>query len=259
MSNLKVFLTAFKVELASCMAYRFDFFISLILVFMGEFILPLVTLLIYSSGTSFPGWSLYEVLLIQGIFLLAKGLSNVLISGIIYNTLSRVREGTFDLLLIKPKNTLFMAVVTGFNLGTLGSLASGLVLFVFAASHVQVASAYQWLQFLVWLLVSLLVLFSFNIFSAAIVFKWVGNSRIYEMFDCVTSFGMYPRSIFSNSVGTLISYVIPITVIGFIPATVLLNKQVQGMALSGSVAIIFFGLSLLFWRKMLGNYTSAGG
>ncbi len=259
MSNFKVFLVAFKVELASCMAYRFDFFISFILVFLGEFILPLVTLLIYASGTSFPGWSLYEVLLIQGVFLLAKGTSNVLISGVIYNTLARVREGTFDLLLIKPRNTLFMAVVTGFNLNNLGSLASGFVLFVYALSHTQDIHPIQWVLFCFWLMISLLVLFSFNILSAAIVFKWVGNSRIYEMFESVTNFGMYPKSIFSKSVGNMISYVMPITVIGFLPATILMSKHVEGMALSGIVSLTFFCFSLLFWHKMLGNYTSAGG
>lgn len=121
-SSVRVIITALKTEISSCMAYRADFFISIFLVFAGELLLPVITLLIYRSGATYPGWTLHQVLLLQGVFLLSKGVVNVLLSGVVYNTLERVRNGTFDLLLIKPRGSLFMAIITGINLRSLGSL-----------------------------------------------------------------------------------------------------------------------------------------
>ncbi len=258
-SVLNILRVAFKAEISSCMAYRMDFFISTFLVFLGELFLPLITLLIYSSGASYPGWTLYEVLLLQGVFLFSKGIINVLFSGVIYNTLSRVREGTFDLLLIKPRGTLFMAIITGLNVRSIGSLISGITIFIISILQLELISLPQILLFIPLFIISMSVLFSFNIISAAIVFKWVGNSRVFELFDCITNFGMYPKNIFSKATQNIISYIIPISIISFYPSVVILGKQTQGLLITSIVAIIFLFLSLQFWKTMLKNYTSAGG
>jgi len=91
------------------------------------------------------------------------------------------------------------------------------------------------------------------------MFKWVGNSRIYEIFDSITAFGNYPRSIFSKAFQNLISYIIPIAIIGFFPASALLGKSIDGALAAMGICLVFFIFSMLFWRKMLSLYTSAGG
>ena len=245
--------------LAGRMAYRGDFIISTTMMFIVEFIVPLVTYLVYKSGASFPGWSLYEVLLIQGVFLLAKGIASPTFFGMIFNTLGRVREGTFDLLLIKPRSTLFMLIVTAFDSEDLGKLAGGIILFTISLAHLPPPSWWQWLQFLLLLVLSLVVLFSFSLLMSGSVFKWVGNSRVYEIFDSVTSFGLYPISIFSKALQTIITWVIPITLIGSYPAAVLLGKPSGGVVGACVASIIFLSVSLSFWRFMLKSYTSAGG
>ncbi|HHW22500.1 MAG TPA: hypothetical protein GXX26_06410 [Clostridiaceae bacterium] len=106
---------------------------------------------------------------------------------------------------------------------------------------------------------SLLVLFSFALLMAGSMFKWVGNSRIYEIFDSITAFGNYPRSIFSKAFQNLISYIIPIAIIGFFPASALLGKSIDGALAAMGICLVFFIFSMLFWRKMLSLYTSAGG
>lgn len=258
-SNFKLISTAVRSQILTLMAYRGDFFISVFLVFIGELILPLITMLIYSSGGTYPGWTLYEVLLLQGVFLLAKGVVNVLFSGVIYNTLSRVRDGSFDLLLIQPRGTLFMAILTGLNLRSIGSLLSGIFVFVISLNKLDINGFYYMSLFILFFLFSIMVLFAFNVISAAIVFKWVGNSRVFELFDCVTNFGMYPKSIFSKATQNFISYIIPIAAIGFYPSVVLLDKGSNGILLSSLVSVLFLLFSLKFWNLMLKNYTSAGG
>ena len=45
---------------------------------------------------------MYEVLLIQSVFLISKAIAFPLLWGVVWNTMEREREGAFDLILLKP-------------------------------------------------------------------------------------------------------------------------------------------------------------
>lgn len=94
--------------LQSAAAYRMNFIISSLITLVGNILFPLVTLLIYRAGTSFPGWSLFEVLLIQSVFTMSSGLSSLIFGGVLWTTMSHVREGSFEVILMKPLNPLFL-------------------------------------------------------------------------------------------------------------------------------------------------------
>jgi len=256
---LKIYFQGMKIALASRMAYRGDFFISMFIMLIGELFAPLITFLIYKNGAAFPSWTMYEVLLIQAIFLISKGIASPLFMGIVFNTLGKVRDGSFDILLIKPHSALFMSMVTAFDTEDMGKLAGGIGLLCIALYHLPMPGPLQWIQFLLLMLLSILSLFSFTLIMAGTVFKWVGNGRVFEIYDSITSFGLYPASIFSKTVQTIIISIIPVAVIGFIPAAVLLGKPADGLLSAIVSSIVFLLFSLWFWNFMLEKYTSAGG
>jgi len=72
---VRLHLQGIKSALAVRMAYRADFFISILIMLIVEAFGPLVTYLVYKNGASLPGWSMYEALLIQGVFMLSRGIS----------------------------------------------------------------------------------------------------------------------------------------------------------------------------------------
>jgi ABC-2 type transport system permease protein len=94
---------------------------------------------------------------------------------------------------------------------------------------------------------------------AGSAFKWVGNGRIYEIFDSISAFGSYPRSIFSKAFQSIITYIIPVAFIGVLPASALLGKELEGMLPAMLVCLVFFAAGFIFWKTMLPSYTSAGG
>lgn len=256
---LDIYFTSLKNSFAARMAYRADFAFCCIMILVSELLFPFITLLIYASGASFPGWSIYEIMLLQGIFMLSKGIANLLFFGIVYNTLSSVREGTYDLLLIKPVSVLFISIATGFEPDSIGTISGGLIISCFSLLQLPRPDTVQWLRFIFIFIFSVASMFSFAVLMAASVFKWVGNSRIYEIFDSVSSFGNYPRTIFSKSFQTIISYIVPVAIIAFYPASALLGKDISGIMPAALVLALFLVLSILFWRLMLSKYTSAGG
>lgn len=259
MVQIKIYLLAFKNALASRMAYRIDLFISAFVMLFFELIIPLVTLLIYNSGASFPGWEFHEVFLIQAVFLLSKGITFPFFAGIIWNTIMQVRDGTFDLLLIKPRNILFVTLLSGIDIEDMGKLLGGIGLFIFAVFQTPNPGLINWLGFFFLFICSIIVFMSFAFIMAASGFKWVGNFRVYEIFDALTSFAMYPTSIFSKGIQILITACIPLALMGFFPASVLLHKSLNGLIVALTSCIFFLFFSIFFWYRMLRSYTSAGG
>ena len=254
-----IYMMALKNSFASRMAYRADFLFCSIMSFLSGMLIPLITVLIYGIGSTFPGWSLYEALLLQGTFMLSNGVASLTFFGIVGSTLHHVREGTYDLLLIKPRSTLFLSVANGFEPDSIGTVLGGIYIIRLSLDKLGWPGMVSWIRFLILFILSLLVLFAFSLFMAGSVFKWVGNSRIFEIFDSIASFGNYPRTIFSKSFQALISYVIPIAMIGFFPASALLGKAIDGALPAALVCFIFLALGLSFWKIMLSKYTSAGG
>jgi ABC-type uncharacterized transport system, permease component len=258
-STAACFWAVMRTKIAEQMAYRSHFILSVILLIAGDLIVPLITLLVYRSGATFAGWTLHEALLVQAIFGLAKGIAFPLFFGMVNTTLGLVREGTFDLLLLKPRSVLWMTMLRGLDLDDFGRLLSGGVLFGYALSGIDAPSIAGWLQFAALFAASLAVLCTFALLLSGLLFQWVGSSRVFDIFDSVTSFGMYPGTIYSKAVQQLLTYVIPVGLIANMPAVALLGRGGWETLGAAGASVLFLALGLWFWHAMLGRYTSAGG
>lgn len=256
---IRIHLEGIKTALAVRMAYRTDFFVSVLIMLVVEFVTPFVTYLIYKNGASLPGWSMYEVLLIQGIFLLCRGIAFPFFFGMVWNTIERVHDGTLDLLLIKPRSLLQMLIVTGFDSEDLGKLIGGITLLTAALVNVPFPGFLEWLKFGALFIVSLIVMFGFGLILSGLGIVWVSNFRVYEIFFSVANFGMYPASIFNKMLQTFITSVLPVAMLGFIPASALLGRPAEGTLYAVIMSFVFLFASYLFWKAMLKRYTSAGG
>ncbi|WMT39911.1 ABC-2 family transporter protein [Paenibacillus sp. D2_2] len=258
-SILACYRVMMKTKLSERMAYRADFLITLLMMLIGDLLIPFFMVLLYSTGASFPGWTLHEALLIQGIFTLAKGIAFPFFFGIVSTTLYHVREGSFDIFLLKPRSVLFITAVNSFSIDDFGRVISGGILTGWALSKLGMPGAHEWMLFAALFVCSLIVLFAISLFLSGMLFKWVGSSRVYDVFDSVSMFGMYPRTIFSKTFQNILTYLLPVTMIGFLPAASLLGRPVQGSWVAALVCLVFLTAGLTYWNYMLKNYTSAGG
>ena len=102
----------FAMELSSEMAYKANFFIKCLSLIIGDLVGPLVILLIYTTTSGIPGWSLYQFILFQGILTLVFGLGHALLIVMPFTVMEEVQEGTFDKILIKPFNPLLYLTFT---------------------------------------------------------------------------------------------------------------------------------------------------
>lgn len=259
MSLLRLYLHGIRLGVAVRATDRLDFVASL-LVMLGIELLPsLVVVLLYGNGLAFPGWSVHEALLIQGVYLMARGIAYPFFGGMVWNTSEMVREGTFELLLLQPRHPLVLCVVRAFDAEDLGKLVGGAVLSGWCLSRVPDLAAVQVAAFLALFATSLLIFAASLVSMATLLIVWVGNFRVYEIFDTLASLGQYPPTVLPAKVRAAALAPVPVLGLAVLPASALLGRSVEGwpwVLLSGVVGL---ALSLVAWNVMVRRLSSAGG
>ena len=263
MKNIKksliIYKECIKISLSSAAAYRIDFILSMVISLVGNILFPLVTVLIYSSGAGFAGWGIYEVLLIQSLFIISGGLETITMGSVIWKTLNHIREGSFETVLLKPMDPLFFLILSAFDPGGLGQLIGGFVIFGIAASHTGIVSFAAFMKFLMLFAAGFAVTTGISMIMAATSFKWVGNSRIPEIFDSIKTFGMYPASIFPSAVKGIVAFIVPVGMIGFFPASALLGRMDPLNMLAVIPCVLFMFIGIWIYHYMIRMYESVGG
>ncbi len=257
--SIKVHVAGIKTALSSRLAYRFDLIISMITMSITEITPAVMTLLIYNNSNGFPGWTCEQVLLLQGTFMLAKGIAFPLFFGLVWKTIISVRDGTFDLFLLKPRSVLHMIIVHSFDTEDIGKFFVGAIVFGYAAAHVQVVSYLRWVEFSMLFLVALGVLFACAMIMSGIAIRFVKSWRLYEIMGSIWDLGMYPSAIKYPAVNFFITFAVPVLAIAYIPSSVLLDVGVPHWQYTLFGSAVFITLAYGFWQWCLKSYTSAGG
>jgi len=256
---ITIYKECIRVAFATALTYRMNFFLNTVIMLLGDILLPLITLLIYGSGAGFKGWNVYEVLLIQSVFTMAMAIADMSFHGIMWATMLAVREGNFEMVLLMPVDTMFLLMAKSFSIDAIGLLIGGATIFIIAIAHIGVPSLVIWLQFIALFIIGLMVMLGIALMMAATSFKWVGNSRIPEIFDSVRSFGKYPQSIFPKSILLAATYIIPVAMIGFFPAAALMGRGSYAMFGAVIPCILFMAAGISLYRYMVRMYQGVGG
>jgi ABC-2 type transport system permease protein len=250
---------ALRISFATRAAYRGDFLVSLLVTVLLEAIAPLVTVLAYRAGARFPGWTMHEALLVQGTFLLARGIAYPCFFGMVWTVFEQVREGTFELTLLKPRSPLLVTLAQSVDVQGVGQLLGGSVLFAWAAAQLPRPGPAAILLFLGLLVLAVAVLMAIALFLAGSLFVWVGNGRVLEVSEAVMLFAQYPGSIYGRGFRVLVSTAVPVAMIAFLPAQALLARAEPLTAVAAACSLAFLGTALLFWRSMVSRYAGGGG
>jgi ABC-2 type transport system permease protein len=256
---INVYKECIKVAFASASTYRLNFILNCIIMLLGDIIFPLITVLIYGSGAGFEGWTVYEVLLIQSIFTMSMAIADMTFHGIMWVTMDMVRNGNMEMVLILPIDTMFILMARTFSFEGIGLFIGGLTIFVVAVINVAVPTAFMWFQFVAYFIIGLMVMMGIALVMAAISFKWVGNSRIPEIFGSIRDFGKYPQSIFPKAIVIISSMIIPVAMISYYPAAALLGRENPAMFIMILPCLLFLLFGVYLYRHMVRLYQGVGG
>lgn len=259
MKHIKMYLACAHTAFSRASAYRADFFLGSIITLLSNILFPLVTVLIYSNGATFPGWSMWEVLLIQSVYSMSTGVAAMFFNTVVWVTMEHIREGSFETVLLKPVSPLFFIVASNFDPECIGLFIGGLVLTIVSSTHTQICTLGGIVQFILLFAAGLAVMSGLYLVMAAITFKWVGNSRIPEIFESIRTFGKYPVEIFPRAVRILSTLIIPVSVVGYFPASALLGRSDPMAFISLIPCVLFLLFGIWIYNRMIKLYEGVGG
>ncbi|THF74084.1 ABC transporter permease [Cohnella fermenti] len=257
---LRLYVWHMKLSVSRAMIYRFDFVTGLLVSVLVSGIGPFVQYLFFTQTRGYPGWTLSEILLFQGLLLLWFGIRDLLFGDIRGTVMNLVWKGDFDRLLLKPYPPIGVILCSGFNLGGIGSLLAGILVLSLAARRVELhLSPGTLLMLLIVTLCGLLLYMAISVLFSSILIMLVQMGRIGEMFDRIMDFANYPVNIFPLFLRTALIVGLPFAVWTYYPAQLLLNRADHRIWFAAASCLVLFWLSLKLWNRCLRNYTSAGG
>ena len=257
---VRLFFWHMKLGASRAMTYRADFITGFIVSIVVSGIGPFVQYLYFTQTKGYPGWTLQQVLLFQGLLLLWFGVRDLMFGEIRNTVMQLVWKGDFDRLLLKPYPPIGVILCSGFQIGGIGSVVAGILVTALALQNVDLSFSIWTIPLFVLMFVCGLLLFmALSILFCAIVLLIVQMFRIGEIFDKIMAFSEYPINIFPVTVRVALVTLLPFAVWTYYPAQILLGRIDHGIWAAAVFCVIVFWLSLQIWNRCLKNYTSAGG
>ena len=260
MKIIRLFIWNAKIRIQRNMAYRVDFLVGMIVSLAEASIGPLFQYLLFTNTKGYPGWTIDQVILLQGLVLLFLGIRGLLFGAIGGRVANMVWRGEFDRLLTLPYKPLRSIMASGFDLTQGGVLAVGMYLTIYAGVKLQLhIGPIQILLALLGFSCGIVLYLGFMIFYCTVMVMVTKIGRIEEVINTLFNFISYPAEIFTHTLRTVLMTVLPFMVIVYFPTQVLLSRATMAVIPGILVCFGVFLLSFAYWNQMLKKYTSAGG
>jgi ABC-2 type transport system permease protein len=260
MKIVKYYMQAIKMVIAREMMYRINFFIRMITLFCFELMGPLITTLIYMSSKGILGWSLYEILLLQAVFMFINSIERMFFQRTDWSLSMYVRSGSLDRFLLYPIDTLTLISANNFTPEQIFTNVLSIILFIY--SFIQLNISLTWmmiLKFIILFIFALVFIYSMAMLRFSIIIRVVVMNRLGELHRTIKNFALYPINVYGPILSAFFKYILPISILTNYPTAVILNRSLENIQYVILSIIILFILTRLFWKNAIKNYASAGG
>jgi ABC-2 type transport system permease protein len=265
MSTLAIAWTLQKAALRSGMQYRLNFVMSSVMAIAyqgsGFAFLWVVLARFHTIG----GWTFGQVAFLYGLRLLAHALWRLPFSELASLSFA-IREGQFDRYLVRPLNPLIQLMTRGFFMGTLGDVITAVVVFVYANHITHISWTPLHIAYLVLAVVGgAAAEGAFVLAAVSLGFKslqtWAAEFLVDQVY---LLFGSYPLRLFGATTNWVLTWIVPVAFVAYIPSGVLLRRtgdlQVPAAVAytAPAVGLLWFVLAYRFWLLQLRGYQSSG-
>ncbi|HTU73068.1 MAG TPA: ABC-2 family transporter protein [Trebonia sp.] len=246
--------------------YRADFVSS---IFMGVVWQSSVLVFVGIVLTRFPGiggWNAGGVLAIAAIRLLSHGIQTVVFSPLWWVG-DQVGEGLIDIYLVRPLPVYRQVLLSRFPTNAIGDFAAGLLLFGLALARLQLDWTPARIGFLIAAIIGAIGVEAAlaTLLASLSLLVMIGRAPFQWLDSVLGSFGNYPLSALPVPARQVLTFVIPIAFVGYLPAAVLTSRAgtagvAQWLAYGAPlVGVALYLGSRLVWYVALRKYGSAGG
>jgi|AntRauMinimDraft_2_1070382.scaffolds.fasta_scaffold00005_124 ABC-2 type transport system permease protein len=243
------------------LVYKTDFAVGFIaqLVNLGAS-LAFLTLL-FTQVESISGWTFNEMLFLAGVGGFIMNFHHVFLFNM-FNLEDYIVEGKMDRFLLRPLSPLFQVYADEVSDNNISKLIANSALIIYSASEIGLnLLTSSNVLYGAGALASGVLVFAAAYMAFATTGFWTGRSRsaIWLIFR-LSEYRRYPYNIYSLPIQIVLVTAIPLAFASFFPATFFLERESWRIWQFASIAAgpALYGLSLVFWRHGLNNYSSTG-
>ncbi len=249
----------------STMAYRASFLMTTVGNFLGSGLDFVSILLMFSHIEALGGFTLAEVALLYGATSTSLGIADLFL-GSMDRIGQRVRDGTFDVLMVRPVPVFAQVAADRFALRRLGRITQGLLVLILGLAGADVVWTPLNVLLIPVMLISGAVIFG-SVFVVGAAFQFWATEAA-EVQNSFTYGGntllQYPPTVFAKDLVRGVTFVVPLAFVNWLPALRLLGREdplhLPGwVGLCGPlVAAAMAALAGLAWRAGIRSYRSTG-
>lgn len=243
------------------LAYRGDFFISVLTTVIATVFGVATAWLIFHRVPRLVGWSFYEILFLYGFSLLPMSVFNMLSINLYYFGETYIVEGKFDRVLLRPLNPLFQILFEQFRLESLSDTVLGVFLILGCARRLgfELGLA-EWLFLAAATACGCVIYLAIFLMLTCVSFWMEDRVGVIPPVYNMLTFGRYPLDIYNPFIKFFLSWIVPFAFATFYPTASLLKQDLYRLYgyLVPAVAAVFSVLALLVWNRGVRNYSSTG-
>lgn len=249
---------AFKISLLTEFTYLSNFVVNLLseIMISAYFLIFIET--IFLNFDEFFGYNRYEMILIWAI----AYLTSLMMSDIMQNLNSlpyEIMEGTLDRLLMKPINIFIPLLFRRFRLIKSITMIVPIAAIYLVLPYIELHINAETIALLVYTLILMaLFLITSSIFIYSLSFWFGQTGTYYWIYFSLSDISHLPMNSIKGTMGAIFNKIYPITLMGSVPAAILLNRVPDDAIFYVTIAVIVWCFITYFiWNLGLRSYTSA--
>ena len=255
---LRVWSRVFKGGMKRSYLYKTDIFVRILRTMLVVGIQVLLLNILFGKNELYVGWSKSEAYLVIGIWNLLNYLGWSIFSTNLLYLESKVIEGKFDYILLKPISSDWYASFSDFFITNFVTAISGVILiFYYIIVEWGNISLVNVLVGLVAICIALLIWYSIYLFFAAFT---ISNPRngVLSIAKELLGLTKYPIDVFGESIKVVFYTVIPIAFLTTLPANIIIGRGKYEFILIGlGIGLILLLIAKLVWKMNVKKYSSA--
>lgn len=259
-SSLKLYMHYVSINIRSMMQYKMSFLLTAIGQFLVSFNVFLGVFFMFQRFSQVKGFGYSEVILCFSIMLLEFSLAEMYARGFdVFPDM--VKNGTFDRVLVRPRNEILQVLGSKFELTRIGRMLQAVVMFIYGITKSNVEWSFSKVLTVIFMLIGGTALFTgiFLIYAALCFFTLDGLEFMNVLTDGAREYGKYPVSIYGKRMLQFTTFVIPYALVQYYPLLYILDKSTNHFYIFLPLfAILFLLPCYCLWKFGIHKYTSSG-
>lgn len=249
-----------KQNIKTMLEYKTDFVIGVFSTLLTQFYGIFFVWVIFENLKQIQGWTFYEITFVYGLLTLAKGIDMFFFDNLHALGFEYVREGKFDIFMLRPISPLFQLVASHTQQDGLGLVTLGIIVITKSLAELHIAlNIWQVLLLLVFILSGAAIISAINLIFATTGFKTMNSHIVMSSINSFQEFAFYPILIYPKFISFILTWIIPFAFASFYPANYFLHKGFEIYSFfTPIVAIVLWIIAINVWRFGLRNYESTG-